>query len=219
VLATAVAVLGGSFVALVVTGLRLHAEPRSGWPDVGQHYSALFLVLGYAPVVLGAFAGGPVVARELEQHTAVFAWTQGVSRDRWYLGKVIRLAVLLAAGAVAVGLAFQWWIGPAAPGRLSATMLGLYAPVFTGWLLASFALAVALGAVLRSEGAAIVLAIITSLIGEAAAGILLAVVTGPGQALPPSYLWSVQRTEAGALLAVAALLVGAGLLVVRRSRA
>ena len=41
--------------------------------------SLLFAV----PVLLGAFVGAPLLARELETGTFRFAWTQGAGRTRW----------------------------------------------------------------------------------------------------------------------------------------
>src|SRR3984885_2368263 len=37
------------------------------------------------PVLIGAFAGAPVLARELETGTFRYAWTQGFGRWRWAL--------------------------------------------------------------------------------------------------------------------------------------
>lgn len=54
----------------------------------------------YLPALVGAFWGGPLLARELETGTADVAWTQAVTRRRW-LG--VRLAVLCAAAALAAG--------------------------------------------------------------------------------------------------------------------
>ena len=53
--------------------------------------------LQVVPVLIGAFAGAPVLARELETGTFRFAWTQGFGRWRWALAKLVLLAVVLAA--------------------------------------------------------------------------------------------------------------------------
>src|SRR3984957_4898199 len=45
------------------------------------------------PVLIGAFAGAPVLARELETGTFRYAWTQGFGRWRWALAKLVPLAV------------------------------------------------------------------------------------------------------------------------------
>jgi hypothetical protein len=46
-------------------------------------------LLTLAPALLGAFAGAPVLARELETGTFRYAWTQGFGRWRWPLGQVV----------------------------------------------------------------------------------------------------------------------------------
>ena len=42
------------------------------------------------PALIGAFAGAPVLAREMETGTFRFAWTQGFGRWRWALAKLAR---------------------------------------------------------------------------------------------------------------------------------
>ena len=54
-----------------------------------------------SPGLVGAFAGSPLLARELEARTYQYAWTQGVGRTRWTLAiltpALIGTAVLSAA--------------------------------------------------------------------------------------------------------------------------
>jgi hypothetical protein len=52
-----------------------------------------------APALVGAFVGAPVLARELETGTFWFAWTLGFGRWRWTLGKLVPLAIAVAAAA------------------------------------------------------------------------------------------------------------------------
>jgi hypothetical protein len=40
--------------------------------------------------ITGAIIGAPLVAREVEQRTHLAAWTQSVSRRRWYAAKIGR---------------------------------------------------------------------------------------------------------------------------------
>ncbi|GAA0947092.1 ABC transporter permease [Kribbella koreensis] len=64
------------------------------------------------PLVTGMFWGGPLVAREAEQGTHRFAWTQSVSRGRWL---AVKLGVhLLGAAVVAAALTqlMTWWFTP-----------------------------------------------------------------------------------------------------------
>jgi hypothetical protein len=41
--------------------------------------------------IIGAMTGAPLVAREIEQRTQLAAWTQSVSRRRWYVTKIAAL--------------------------------------------------------------------------------------------------------------------------------
>ncbi|HWM36347.1 MAG TPA: ABC transporter permease [Streptomyces sp.] len=55
------------------------------------------LLRNFAPVV-AAWAGGALIARELENGTAELAWTQAISPTRWLAEKLAVPAVLLTAG-------------------------------------------------------------------------------------------------------------------------
>jgi predicted membrane-bound mannosyltransferase len=68
--------------------------------------------LQLAPVLIGAFAGAPVLARELETGTFRYAWTQGFGRWRWALAKLALLAVVLAGAAGACGVVVSWYYQP-----------------------------------------------------------------------------------------------------------
>jgi len=46
--------------------------------------------------LIGALIGAPLVAREVEQRTHLAAWTQSVSRRRWYITKIAALGTALA---------------------------------------------------------------------------------------------------------------------------
>ena len=69
------------------------------------------------------FVGAPLVARELESGTFRFAWTQGRSRVQWIVIKLVLLAVVLTAFALAFSALFTWWYRPfdAISGRMSPT--------------------------------------------------------------------------------------------------
>ncbi len=102
--------------------------------------------------VLGALAGAPVVAREIEQRTHLTAWTQSVSRRRWYTTKVAVLATTIATVGVTVGVANAWLQHPMVAGGLTSnrwTWLFSTDLAAAGEAVLAFALAVALGAWLR----------------------------------------------------------------------
>ena len=53
--------------------------------------------LQVVPVLIGAFAGAPVLAREMETGTFRYAWTQSFGRWRWALAKLVPLSSSLAS--------------------------------------------------------------------------------------------------------------------------
>jgi hypothetical protein len=71
--------------------------------------SALLLVV---PVLLGVFAGAPLLAPELETGTFRFAWTQGCGRLRWALTQLALPAILLTAAAGAFSALYSWYMRP-----------------------------------------------------------------------------------------------------------
>ena len=56
-------------------------------------------------VVLGVLIGAPLVAREVEQRTQLVAWTQSISRRRWYSAKTAILATCLGLAGLLAGFA------------------------------------------------------------------------------------------------------------------
>ena len=75
-------------------------------------YFAGGAVMYLMPLVIGAFWGAPMVARELEAGTHRLTWNQSVTRTRWLLVKigVGGGAAMLVAGTA--GLLLSWWAGP-----------------------------------------------------------------------------------------------------------
>ena len=63
----------------------------SAFDDMNDHMvgaaSPGGVFLQVVPVLIGAFAGAPVLARELETGTFRYAWTQGFGRWRWALDR------------------------------------------------------------------------------------------------------------------------------------
>ena len=112
-----------------ITGLQLHhayaaaaaCHPASSlacgtWTAVQPAGTALpanrLRALQAVPALIGAFAGAPVLARELETGTFRYAWTQGFGRWRWTLGKLVPLAVAVAAAARRLSVLFSWYYQP-----------------------------------------------------------------------------------------------------------
>src|SRR5215469_8822395 len=126
-----------------------------------------FLANGYVlqavPALIGAFAGAPVLARELETGTFRYAWTQGFSRWRWTLAKLVPLAAVVAAAAGAFSLLLTWYYQPyLATGNMYlpeesplANMFVLRGIAFTAWTLAAFAIGALAGMLIRRIAPAI----------------------------------------------------------------
>ncbi|MET8085362.1 transporter [Micromonospora sp. NPDC005237] len=129
--------------------------------DVGlrrfsDRYDSLNLVavlLITLPVLVGLFWGAPLVAREVEQGTHRFVWTQGVGRTRWALvkfGLVGGAVVLLAVG---YGLGMSWWVQPlthaAHQGRLGMIVFDLQGIVPIGYTLFAVALGIFAGTIFK----------------------------------------------------------------------
>jgi len=141
------------------------------------------ILLQLVPALIGAFAGAPVLARELETGTFRYAWTQGFGRRRWALAKLVALAAVLAAATAAFGALVSWYYQP--DYAISTQALGLYqnSPfgdlfslrevTFPGWTLAAFTIAALAGMLIRRVVPAIVatLAVYAGL-AIAAAGLL-----------------------------------------------
>jgi hypothetical protein len=115
--------------------------------------------LQVVPVLIGAFVGAPVLARELETGTFRYAWTQGFGRRRWALAKLILLGLVLAAATGAVGVLVSWYYQPYfAAGNQSlglsqippfATLFSLRGVAFPAWTLAAFVIGALAGMLIR----------------------------------------------------------------------
>ena len=117
---------------------------------------AIAVLLQVVPALIGAFAGAPVLARELETGTFRYAWTQGVGRTRWTLAKLASLAVTVAAAAGAFSVLFSWYFKPFVDQGLQ-TRLPPLAPMvfdlrgvaFAAWTLAAFSIGALAGMLIR----------------------------------------------------------------------
>lgn len=111
--------------------------------------SLLFAV----PVLLGAFTGGPLLAREFESGTYRFAWTQGAGRTRWAVSTLVLPALLLTAVTGAFTALFYWYFRPfIAIGQVSEMLplaFALLGVAFAAWTLFAFALAAFTGTLAR----------------------------------------------------------------------
>jgi hypothetical protein len=123
---------------------------NTDWPLA----NACSILMGLAPVLIGAFAGAPLLARELETGTYRYAWTQGLGRERQVIAKLVLLGLTLAVLAAALGQLFAWFFQPflytEQMNNLSTEGVfdtqGLAFPAFT---LVSFAIGAFLGMLFR----------------------------------------------------------------------
>jgi hypothetical protein len=158
--------LGSLAVYLWLTGLQMHhfyasaCHPASSLACAmnftgryGPTGIIVSIFLQAVPALIGAFAGAPVLARELETGTFRFAWTQGIGRLRWTLGKLVLLAVAVAAAAGAFSVLYSWYNQPffaagyAIP--FSTRVFDLGEVAFAAWTLAAFAIGALAGMLIR----------------------------------------------------------------------
>jgi hypothetical protein len=106
------------------------------------------------PVLLGVFAGAPLLARELESGTFRFAWTQGCGRLRWALAELALPAIALTAATGAFTALFSWYMRPftaygLTKSAIQPTEFPLHGVAFAAWTLAAFAIAAFAGVTIR----------------------------------------------------------------------
>jgi hypothetical protein len=144
-------------------------------------FTPLVIALRLFPLVIGAFVGAPLVAREVELGTYRFAWTQGVGRTRLLLVTLAMLALVVTPVAVILGLLLGgWYVHPYVvinPGVGNQWQPGLFTTTWwmmCVWTLFALALGTLVGTVVKRTVAAMA---VTAIIVAAS---LLAI----GQLLP-----------------------------------
>ncbi|HWC23300.1 MAG TPA: ABC transporter permease subunit [Flexivirga sp.] len=169
-LLAAAAVVGAIGIYLIVTGIQLRSAyhqaagctPQSSqacrfaWQTFHDNHSnvaMLSVVYVVLPLLLGAFAGAPIIGRELESGTFRFVWTQGVGRMRWAIAMICAGAISTALITGVFGLLVTWhdtplWWADTVPhlqaGEFSATGIAVIA-----WALLAYAAALLAGLVFR----------------------------------------------------------------------
>ena len=169
------AVLVAVAVLLVIFGLKAHHDyaalvncPLNQGQQSGacgklfSHFNStdwplantVSILVALAPVLIGAFAGAPLLARELESGSYRFAWTQGLGRERQVIAKLVLVGIALVILAGAFGGLFSWFFQPflwtEQMNRL--TTEGVFASggiVFPAFTLVAFAIGAFLGMLLR----------------------------------------------------------------------
>ncbi len=199
--------------ALVLSGIYyrgfgVHAWRTWAWQAYGPKYPDL--AMQAIPLVAGLFVGVQLIARELDDGTAGFAWTQGYGKARWVLGKLAASAGVLVPAALVLGLVFGWWYRLYVPATGYFTMhaFALYAPALAGWTIAGLTLGMAAAALTRREGRAMWLTL--------AGWIALhhfAIVGSPRT--PPFEFWPLQFAQLAILLAISGLLAGGTIMLIQ----
>ncbi|PSK65856.1 hypothetical protein B0E53_02174 [Micromonospora sp. MH33] len=138
--------------------------------------AVLLLVL---PMLVGLFWGAPLVAREVEQGTHRFAWTQGIGRRHWALVKFGLVVAVTTTVAVCYGLGMSWWVTPltqaAREGRLGFIVFDLQGVAPIGYTL----FAVALGIFAGTLGRRMLPAMTITLVGFVGVRAAVAVLARP----------------------------------------
>lgn len=66
-------------------------------------------LLPLLPLVVGVFIGAPLLAREYEHRTQIFAWTQSISPARWLTSKATLLGGVVLLFFVGLSTITTWW--------------------------------------------------------------------------------------------------------------
>ncbi|MGW9441277.1 ABC transporter permease [Streptomyces sp. NPDC055607] len=170
VLLTSAFLLAAVTVPTLISGLAMHEQyradgiaacvtdphARAGCAQLVERFAAQYgewgnrmVWVAFLPALIGAFVGAPLLAREFENDTWRFAFTQGVSRTRWLLTQLTLVGTAAAVLALACSLLFTWWRQPldamgsrmrttaftVSPGLVALTLFALALGVFAGVLL------------------------------------------------------------------------------------
>ncbi|WP_326836584.1 ABC transporter permease subunit [Amycolatopsis rhabdoformis] len=170
VLLTSAFLLAAVAVPTFISGFAMHEEyradgiaacvtdpgTRAGCAQLVEQFAARYSEWGnrmvwvtVLPALVGVFVGAPLLAREFENGTWRFAFTQGVSRTRWLLTQLTVVGAASAVLALACSLLFSWWRQPldtlgsrmrtaaftVSPALVALTLFALALGVFAGVLL------------------------------------------------------------------------------------
>ena len=193
-LAGVAAVFGAAATYLLITGLPIHSAyaavtachpakssicQQVAQDFLNRHLSGVLVTAGFMqalPVLVGAFVGAPLLARELETGTFRYAWTQGFGRTRWTVAKLAVLAIAVTIAAAAFGALFSWYYQPVIGagggdgGPLRPIIFDLRGVALPAWTLAAFAIGALTGILIRR--------VIPAILATLALWIVLAFLTG-----------------------------------------
>ncbi|MBC9719173.1 hypothetical protein H9Y04_42345 [Streptomyces sp. TRM66268-LWL] len=202
------------------------------WPGYASTLATVIAWLGFAVAV---YAGGVLIAREIENGTATVVWTQSVSPARWLAGKLLVPAVALTAGGTVLVLAYRWMWQDADPAlRNSWAYPDIYldrGPVAVAYLLCALAVGALTGVAVRRTLPAMGLSLVAMLAvfdGGTRVRDQLWPTDSTSMSLrgwwsaggiedhPASHFWPLQLIETGVVLALTAALTAAAFWLLKR---
>ncbi len=81
------------------------AIPGTTW----QWRTLAAILLPLLPMIVGVFIGAPLLAREYDQRTQMFIWTQSISPLRWLTSKVALLGAATLLFFAGLSIITSWW--------------------------------------------------------------------------------------------------------------
>jgi hypothetical protein len=166
----------GLAVAAVLLGLTPEGQQiascagQSGCPIVAGHFLGLehvhllqylsTLLVGL-PALVGVFWGAPLLARELENGTHRLAWSQSVTRARWFLTKVALIVLAAAAVCGMLSLMLGAWSSAAVNhDRLAPAMFAERGIAPVGYAVFAVALGITAGLLIRRTVPAMIVTLV-----------------------------------------------------------
>lgn len=131
--------------------------------------------LGYltiTTVLVAAFWGAPLVSREVESGTAALAWTQSVSRQRWFTGHLFVSITVLGALGLLLGFTVTWWLAsftaaPQAADNILDTV-DMHGPLLPALWIAGLLIGILIGTVVPHALPAMAVTAVVTFIGAIA---------------------------------------------------
>ncbi len=166
---TALAALISALLMVAISELRqadvlgLHACLASGTgpscatassllSQASQQLRILKVALLVMPVIIGMFAGAPLIAREHESGITRYSRTQGLAAEYLIAGTLVVNGAVIATVAAIAGLMFNWATGLANIGMgftVSPSTFPAQFPALPAWSVLSYILGVACGSLIR----------------------------------------------------------------------
>jgi len=159
-------ILGSSLHNAYAAAITCHPVGSPGCQDAVNTFNGMAnflsngLIFQVLPVLIGAFVGAPLLAREMETGTFRYTWTQGFGRWRWTLAKLVALGLTVTVAAELFGLVLGWYYQPYfatgnyalainEPSPFNSGLFDLNRVTFAAWTLAAFSIGALAGMLIR----------------------------------------------------------------------